>query len=438
MTEKAPAGEADVVIIGGGIMGCATAYNLARRGVRAILLEKGRLVGEQSSRAWGFVRQQNRDISELPLMIAGNRIWRELSAELEADIEWRQGGILSLAHTAEELAHYESNQKIEREHGVDSRMVTPDQVRELLPGFAGQVLGGLHTPSDGNAEPVKASSAFAAAAERAGAMLHPYCTVEGFTTQAGKIASVITDKGEIRTSTVVCAAGAHSSKLARMVGLDLPVRTVRATVAETTPLPEVTRLAVRGGGVSFRQRASGSVYLAQSTNNAADYDLTLESFRHLKWFLPNFLKNREMVRLHLGKPLWDDVLRAMPWSSARKHPFAHTVDFEPPPNERQVEKSRRAFLEYFPHLKAADLRIQRTWAGMIDAMPDMVPVLGRVPKLEGFIFATGFSGHGFAMGPIVGRLLSELIVEGRTSLDITGLRFSRFAEGRLADAVKVR
>ena len=214
------------------------------------------------------------------------------------------------------------------------------------------------------------------------------------------------------------------------------MRTVRATVAATKPLPPVTPLAVRGTGVSFRQRGNGSVYLAQAISGSADYDITLESFRHLKWFLPNFIENREMVRIHLGKPLFEDIWRAMPWSGARRHPFAHTVDAEPTPNPQQVERSRRAFLAYFPHLK--NVEIESTWAGMIDTMPDMIPVLGTVPRLKGFIIATGFSGHGFAMGPIVGRLMSELIVEGKTSLDIHGLRFSRFAEGKAGSAAKVR
>ena len=143
-----------------------------------------------------------------------------------------------------------------------------------------------------------------------------------------------------------------------------------------------------------------------------------------------------MVRLHVGRPLLDDLLRTLPFSSARRHPFAHTVDVEPRPNMKQVHRSREALLRYFPALKAVE--IERTWAGIIDTMPDMIPVLGRAERPEGFIFATGFSGHGFAMGPIVGRLLSELIVDGRPSLDIHRLRFSRFAEGDLGAAAKVR
>ncbi len=191
--------QSDVVIIGGGIIGCAAAYYLSRRGAEVTLLEKGRLVGEQSSRAWGLVRQQNRDPAELPLMVAGNRLWRELSAELEAEIEWRREGMLSLAHTEEDLAHYEEREKLEQSHGVDSHMVTPAKVRELLPGFSGDVLGALHTPSDGTAEPEKVSTAFADAARRIGVKMYPYCAVEGLTTRNGRIASVITEKGEIRT-----------------------------------------------------------------------------------------------------------------------------------------------------------------------------------------------------------------------------------------------
>lgn len=428
--------QSEVVIIGGGIIGCAAAYYLSQRGAEVTLLEKGRLVGEQSSRAWGFVRQQNRDPAELLLMVAGNRLWRELSAELEADIEWRQEGILSLAQTEDELAHYEEREKLEQSHGVDSRMVTPEQIRQLLPGFSGNALGALHTPSDGTAEPEKVSTAFADAARRSGAKLYPYCAVEGLTTRDGKIASVITEKGEIRTETVICAAGAHSSRIGRMVGLDLPVRTIRSTVAATAPLPKITGMGVRGGTVSFRQRLNGSVYLAFGSSRSADYDITLESFRHLRHFLPNFMQNRGMISIHLGKPLLADAWRAMPWSMARKHPFAHTVDQEPLPNPQLVEQSRREFMAFFPDLP--EVKIERSWAGMIDSMPDLIPVIGPVEEPRGFIFATGFSGHGFAMGPIVGHLLADLVLHGKPSLDITGLRFSRFAEGKMGAAAKVR
>jgi glycine/D-amino acid oxidase-like deaminating enzyme len=427
--------EAEVVVIGGGIAGCASAYRLARRGVRVLLLEKGAIAGEQSSRAWGFVRQQDRDPAELPLMVAGNRLWRELEGELGADVEWTPGGILALARTEEELAHYAARARLEQDAGVDSRLVTAQEVRGLLPQLALPVRGGLHTPSDGHAHPGKATRALAAAAERAGAILRHHCAVEGFERQAGRLSAVRTEHGIVRTDTVLCAAGAHSSRLGRMLGLALPVRSVRSTVCETEPVAAFTRLAVRGLEVAFRQTRSGSLWLGRVSAGSADYDLTLESFRHLRWFLPNFWANRDLLRLHVGRPLLQDLLRGLPGTRARRHPFAHTVDAEPPPNPRTAEANRQAFMRHFPAL--GEVRIARAWAGIIDTLPDLIPVLGPTP-VPGFLFATGFSGHGFAMGPIVGRLMAELICEGRTSLDIAPLRFARFAEGALAPARPLR
>ncbi|HKI97233.1 MAG TPA: FAD-binding oxidoreductase [bacterium] len=427
--------EADVVIVGGGIVGCACAYQLARRGVRVVLLDKGRIAGEQSSRAWGFVRQQDRDPAELPLMVAGNRLWRDLESELGADVEWVPGGMLALARTEADLAHYEQRACLEQAAGADSYMVTPEQIRTLLPQLAVPVRGGLHTPSDGHAHPGKATLALAAAAERAGALLYHHCTVEGFERQGGRLSAVVTERGSLRTDTVICAAGAHSSRLARTLGLDLPVRSVRSTVCETEPVAPFTQLAVRGLDVAFRQTRSGSLWLGRVSAGSADYDLTLEAFRHLRWFLPNYRKNREMLTLHVGRPLLRDLLRAVPGTRAWRHPFAHTVDAEPPPNTATVKYNLRTFTRDFPAL--GEIRIAHAWAGIIDTLPDLIPVLGAT-SVPGFHFATGFSGHGFAMGPIVGRLMAELICEGRPSLDIAPLRFSRFAEGALAPARSLR
>jgi glycine/D-amino acid oxidase-like deaminating enzyme len=350
-------------------------------------------------------------------------------------MEWNPGGLLALARTPEDLAHYEMRARLEREAGADSRMVSPAEVKSLLPGLAVDCLGGLLTPSDGHADPGKSTLALAGGAERAGARVYHHCTVEGFLWEGGRIAGVRTERGEIRTDTVICAAGAHSPRLARMAGLDLPMRTVRSTVAVTTPLPRITDLAVRGLEVAFRQSRAGNVWLGRISSGSADYDITLESFRHLRWFLPNYCENRGVLRIRIGRPLLADLWRAMPWSAARRHPFAHTVDVEPRPNLRTAEFSRRALMRYFPNL--GEVKLERTWAGFIDTLPDLIPVLGRT-GVGGFLFATGFSGHGFAMGPIVGRLMAELVCDGRTSLDIAGLRFSRFAEGKLRPARPLR
>ncbi|MBI3993468.1 MAG: FAD-binding oxidoreductase, partial [Candidatus Lambdaproteobacteria bacterium] len=145
---------ADVVIIGGGIVGLSAAYFLARRKQRVVLLDKGRLGWEQSSRNWGFVRQQGRDPIELPMVALSNRIWRGISEELDADTEWRQGGNLALAAAEEDLERYAQGAREAHAAGIDTRVLTRAQVQGLLPALRGAFVGGLHTPSDGQADPL--------------------------------------------------------------------------------------------------------------------------------------------------------------------------------------------------------------------------------------------------------------------------------------------
>jgi glycine/D-amino acid oxidase-like deaminating enzyme len=419
--------EADVVVVGAGIVGCATAYFLARRGARVVVVERGPVPGEQSRKNWGFVRQQGRDPLEVPLVMEANRLWQGLERELGADVEWVQGGNLALAADAERLARLEAWLPVAREFGLDTRLLRARDLDAVVPGLAGGWVGGLHTPGDGHADPEKATDAFARAAVTHGASLHLGCAVQAVTTRAGALASVVTERGEIRTSAVVCAAGAWSTRLARTLGLDLPQRWVRGTVARTTPAPAVTACAVWGPGVAFRQRRDGSFTIA--AGGALDHDVTLDSLRQIRFFLPNYWKNRTLFRFHVGGPLLASLVAVLPGSAARRQPLVWDRDLEPRPNPVKLRRSLAELQRVLPALPP--LVIARAWAGYIDAAPDLVPVLGEVPGLRGLVLATGFSGHGFAMGPIAGRLVSELIVDGKPSLDITGFRFSRFAEGAI-------
>lgn len=419
--------QAEVVVIGGGIVGCATAYYLAKRGVGVTLVEKGEPADEQSSRAWGFVRQQARDPAEMPLMIECNKLWQRLEDELDADIEWVQGGNLALAGDEARLEQLRDWLPVAREFGLETRLLSRSEIQALAPKMTGPYIGGLYTPSDGHAEPRKATLALAAAAERHGAQILTYHTAEGIETSNGKVSAVVTDRGVIRTPVVVNAAGARAMKVARMVGLALPQLVVRGTVAETTPLAPVTAMGVWGPGVSFRQKRDGAFYIAGGAQ--ADYDLTLDSLRYARQFMPNYLKNRRLFQLRVGAALKDDVASRIPGTKAHRHPFAATVGAEPEPNRTTARRSLAGLRTLIP--EARDVKVRRLWAGLIDSTPDAIPVLGPVDGLEGFIFATGFSGHGFAMGPIVGKLMAELIVDGQPSIPFTGMEFSRFAEGRI-------
>ncbi len=421
--------EADVVVVGGGLFGCAIAYFLARRNVDVVLIEKNGEVGsEQSTRAWGFVRQQGRDLAELPLMVASNRIWQELPAELGADLEWNHHGILSTANTEDQLDDYRNWMQSAREFGLDTRILSKQEISELIPEMQGPWIGGMYTASDGHAEPTKTTPAFAAAAVRHGATIYTHCSATGFEVTNGAISAVHTDRGTIRTPVAVCSAGAWSKVLARMVGLSLPQLIVRNTVVETAPARHITNLGVgiRGGGVAFRQRAGGTFILG--TLERSEYDITLDSVRYAKWFLPNYRANRGLFRMHVGRELVRDLRRSLPGSEQDKHPFAHSVDVEPEPDMNSANRLWLNFGKYLPELK--DIKVRRIWAGNIDSTPDAVPVVGDVESPKGFIFATGFSGHGFALGPIVGQLISELIIDGEPYIDISEMNYHRFTAGK--------
>jgi glycine/D-amino acid oxidase-like deaminating enzyme len=415
--------ECDVVVVGGGIVGCASAYYLARRGVRVALAERGEIGGEQSGRNWGFVRQQGRDPVEVPLMIESNRLWRGLEEELDADVEWVQAGNLALAGTEERVALFEQWLDTARQFGVDTRLLRPSEVSDLLPGMTRRWAGGLYTPSDGHAEPVKATQAFAAAATRHGARLYPGCAALAVETEGGAVRGVLTERGFIQARTVVCAAGAWSARLVRALELSLPQRWVRATVTRTSVAPPITQVGVWGPALAFRQRRDGTLNLA--AGGASDHDVTLESFRHLRLFLPNYWRNRKLFRFHVGRPLLRDLAGLMPGSAVRDRPCTWDRGIEPPPNRDKVRRSLEEFRRLYPGVSG--LAITRSWAGYIDATPDAVPVLGEAGP-RGLVLATGFSGHGFALGPIAGRLMAELVTDGKTSLDIASFRFSRFAE----------
>ncbi len=429
MASEALPAKADVVIIGSGIVGCSTAYFLAKRGVNTVVVEKGSLTNEQSSRNWGWLRQQGRNAREIPLAMFSLETWNRLSQELDTDIEFIQQGSLKLAYTEEEMAKYEAWTDAVKPLGLNTAMLSAKEVKEKFPFLEGSYLGAAFTPGDGQAEPRTTTESIARAAMEKGVKFYTQCAVEGIELSNGSVTSVVTERGEIKADTIVCAAGAWSTKLAQMVGLYLPQTAVRATVSETTAAPLMTHTVMFGDQVALRQKRDGTLYIAGG--QIADYDITLDSFRHIWAFLPSFRGARRNFKLRVGTELVKDTFRSLPWSSARKHPFAHAIDLEPKPNPKNIENSLRNLLRLIPSL--GDVRIQRTWAGQIDVTPDATPVLGEAPGVRGLVFATGFSGHGFTMGPGAGLTTSELILDGKTTLDIHPLRFSRFREKDLAN-----
>jgi glycine/D-amino acid oxidase-like deaminating enzyme len=424
--ESFPA-EADVVIAGAGIMGCAAAYYLARRGLKAVVLDKSRIAGQQSSRAWGFVRQQGREAAEVPLMMAGIRLWEALEHELDFDLEWRQGGCMYVASEESDWTSFQQWTDVARQYGLDTRVLNRAQIDEHVSGMQGAALGGLYTPTDGQAEPRRVAAAFAARAIEGGARFFEGCGVVAVERAAGAITGVVTERGTIRTSRFICAAGASSWLLLKTLGLELPQQAVRGTCMRTNALPQVTASTFWGHGLGIRQRANGMINLADDMQ--VDVDMTLGHLRALKWFLPELWKQREKFSFHLNGAMFRDLRERLPGGVPDSERVLYPRDPQPQPERSHAPRALRKLKALFPVLK--DAQITEAWAGLIDVLPDGIPVIDAPSDVGGLMIATGFCGHGFAMGPIVGKLLAEWIDEGQPSLDLAEFRLQRFIDGTM-------
>ncbi|MBV7522185.1 FAD-binding oxidoreductase [Ensifer sp. ENS12] len=416
---------ADVVIIGAGIMGCATAYYLAKQGIKAVVLDKSRIAGQQSTRAWGFVRQQGRDPSEMPLAIASNRLWLDLQGELQTDLGWRQGGCLYVGHDARQMAHYEACLETSRQHGVDTRLLSANDVRALLPGFEAVQVGGLYTPSDGQAEPRLVAPAFARKAADLGARFVEGCGLTGIEVASGKVVAARTERGEIRSDHIICTAGAASWRVLRSLGIALPQHQVRGTVARTSSGPAVSAVACIGGGIGWRQRSDGSFNLANDAR--VDVDVTLGHLRALEWYMGPLLQHYRSFNFKLNGAFLDDIRQRLPKSETRKN--GHPVGVRDPllpANDADMRACLARLKGALPSQR--NIQIVERWAGGIDVLPDGIPVLDAPTTPSGLMIATGFCGHGFALGPIVGKTLADWLTTGQPGINLHDLRLSRYAE----------
>jgi len=347
-------------------------------------------------------------------------MWPALPKALGADMQLTLNGILVLAETTDDEARLVEAAASARQHGIHCRLLTPREVASLIPELVRGCGAGLYTPTDGHVEPVEATRAFASAARGLGVDIREDTPVLGIETTGGIASGAMTTSGVFTGNAIVCAAGIGTADVTHSLETSLPLQIVRAPVAQTQRASPITPIPVWAPRAAFRPRPDGSFYIGNGYRGIdAEHDLTLESFQHLRKFLPTFLANRHVVRLRIGAPFVEDLRRrgakrARPWS-------------EPVPNHQLVEENARGFARLFPQF--ADLGIARSWAGRIDTTPDLIPMIGPLPSIPQYYVAAGFNGHGLALAPAVGRALAELLVDGRSSVDLHGLRVERYAEG---------
>ncbi len=416
---------ADVVVIGGGIVGVSTAWFLARQGVDVVLCEKGHIAGEQSGRNWGWVRVQGRDTREIPMMLESLRIWESLKDETGEDVGFTRGGCFFTANSNKELQSFEDWVDIARDFEIDTRLINATELRQHVRGSAIDWAGALVTPSDGRAEPHKATPAIARAAEQCGATVLSGCAVRGIETSGGSVSAVVTEYGAIRTSTVLCAAGAWTSMFCRSLGINVPQLRVRGTVARTAPCESVLDGNVFDERLGIRRREDGGYTVAHGS--VLEHPVTPSSFRYFVKFLPALMQEFKIVRLSFGRDFIDEWQAPRKWELDQPSPFEQTRILNPPATPSVLKGIRNNLDTLFPQL--ANTPIVESWAGTIESSPDAVPIIDSIDRIRGFHIATGFSGHGFGIGPGAGKAIAGMLSGTDTGIDLFPLRLNRFYDG---------
>lgn len=401
---------ADVVVIGGGIVGVFTAYYLVCHGLKVVLVEKGLIGAEQSSRNWGWCRQQNRDARELPLSTKSLNLWDRFAAETGEDTGFRRCGLLYLSDNERELEGWARWRDFARTVGVTTFMLSSTEATERGKATGKPWKGGVFSSSDGTADPSKAAPAVARAIISAGGVVLQNCAARGIETSGGRLSAVITEKGTIRTKVAVLAGGAWASSFCNNLGVRFPQASVRSSILSVEPVEGLPD-ALHTTEVSTTRRADGDYTLAIS--GRARVDVTAQQLRFARYFVPMFARRWRNLAPG-GVEGWrsgHETLRR--WRLDERTPMERMRILDPAVDEGTISEILRRARNLLPGLAKA--KIASRWAGYIDSTPDGVPAIGEVPNIPGFILAAGFSGHGFGIGPGAGHLIADVIT-GQTPL----------------------
>ncbi len=418
-------GSSDVVIIGGGIVGVSAAWFLAKRGIDVTLCEKGHIAGEQSGRNWGWVRAMARDSREMPMMMESLRIWAGLADEIGEDVGFERGGSTMLARNQRDWDEALEWMSIAREYELDTRAVEKAELDKLIDGASKHWVGAMHTPSDGRAEPHKATPAIRRAAERAGATVLTSCAVRGIETSAGQVSAVVTEHGTIRTSRVLCAAGAWTSMFCRSLGISVPQLKVKGTVVRLGQCKNVLNGNAYDDKLGIRRRQDGGYTAASGFQ--LHHSIALSTIRYGIKFIPALMMDFDKLRLSIGSDLFDELKTPKRWALDQESPFEKKRVLNPSPSKAVIRKTRRAIDTLFPEL--ASTEIVEAWAGIVETSPDMVPIMCESAKIGGFFIATGFSGHGFGIGPGAGKAAADMLTNADNAIDLSEFRLERFYDG---------
>jgi glycine/D-amino acid oxidase-like deaminating enzyme len=417
---------ADVVVIGAGIIGISTALELAERGLSVVVLEKGEVACEQSSRNWGWCRQMGRDAREIPLIREALKLWRGMNERVGAETGFRQCGIMYLSESEKEFA---ATEKWVRDnavpHGLETKLIGATEIAQVAPGSTVTWRGGMYTAGDGRAEPFIAVAAMARAFQSLGGQVFTNCAARGIETSAGAVSAVVTERGTINCHQMVLAGGYWSRRFLHNLGIEFPQLGVVNSVMRTTPIDAGFATTISGGKFAARKRLDGGYTVAH--NHLSVADIVPDSFRLMRKFSPIFKLDWRSIRLRLGKRFVEEQRLARSWQLDEISPFEKVRILNPKPIHWILDEAEQALKKSFPAF--APFQSAERWAGVIDATPDAVPVISAINQTPGLFLASGFSGHGFGLGPGAGKLMAQIITGETHCVDPTPFLFSRFTDG---------
>ena len=411
-----------VAVIGGGVIGLTAALTLAERGIPVVVLEKGSIAGEQSSRNLGWIRKMGRARDDVPLAIASDQLWAAMPQRVGADIGYRQAGIMYIVRTEAAMAKHRDWLNSVTDLSLDSRLLTPADIDALVPGGTGGWAGGIYTPSDGRAEPTLVSSWIARAALARGGVIVENCAVRTLSMSAGRVSGVVTERGEMRCDQVLLAGGLWSRRFLGNLGVPLLTLPLLASVVRTAPMEGPTDIAVGAPDFSFRKRHDGGYTITQ--RGALLAPLMLDNLLIGSHYLPTLRSEWTNVRISLGRDFLSDLALPRRWGAAGRSPFERIRTMDPPVNDALNNEALVNLNKAWPVFKNAV--VKQSWAGMIDVTPDSLPVISPVAKIPGLTVASGFSGHGFATSPAAGQLAADLVSGAAPIVDPKPYRLERF------------
>lgn len=359
------------------------------------------------------------------MMMQSMHIWESFARELGEDVGFVRGGCMVVADTEDSLSEISGWLTTAKDYGLDTRLIDGKELDTLVDGGSKNWVGALYTASDARAEPHKATPAIARAASRHGASILTSCAVRGIERSAGSVSAVVTEHGVIRTSRVLCAAGAWTSMFCRSLGISLPQLQVIGTVARLSAGPDVMNGNVYDKHLGIRRRDDGGYTVAHGFT--LDHPITPSSFRYGLKFLPALRLEFEKLKLSFGSEFFDQLLTPTRWDLDTVSPFEKRRILNPAPRERELLAARKEIARLFPAL--ADVPIEESWAGVVETTPDVVPVMCESDTIPGFFIASGFSGHGFGIGPGAGKAASEMLTNASGGVDLSEFRLSRFFDG---------